>query len=237
MTYKVFSFLLMLFCGTGISYAQKLSSPFEDGNFLGNVMKITKVDLLEKKKAETVQLDSMLKMISVFDRSGNILAAFTFMPAPQKVNHQLVLHLKQVYIPGPAAGGSIQSVIVKSPDKSGVIHYDKTGKVSVIDSYKPNGDLMATVYYKYDKNNHNIEAIYRNAAKNVTLDRKYRYNKEGDMIESDDYHDMQLTSRTFYVYESFDKSGNWTKRIATTHFEMGFPETTRITKRQIDYYK
>lgn len=236
MTYRFFALSLLLSFGINITYAQKLISPFEDGIFAGKVMKVTQVDLLEKKKAERTALDSMLKSVTVYDTAGTLLTAFTFMPYSQDSSHTLYLRNKQTYSPVTDNAGLVKSVTVNSPHKSGVINYDRDGRVSDFYSYEPNGGLTAITYYKYDKNNNKKEMLYCNSAKNVTLDRKLKYNNKGNLIETDDYHGMELTQKTFYTYQAFDQAGNWLKRTAITHFENGTPDTKRITERQISYY-
>lgn len=235
MLLRISFFILILFSGINASQAQKLTNPFEQVSFVGKVMKITEIDLIEEKDADSLKLDSLVKTISVFNEAGNVEVVFTYLDK-DKTTGALILSNKQAYFPETDANGLIRKIKVKSNKGSNIINYDKVGRPMQSDSYNLNGNLMAVTYYKYDKYNNKKEIFYCNAAKNPTLDRKLKYDDKGNVIESDDYRDMSLILKTHYTYQDYDQAGNWLKRVATTHFENGTPATKRITERQISYY-
>jgi hypothetical protein len=128
--------------------------------------------------------------------------------------------------------GSISEIRTADGD---IFKYGKNGQIIKFISYSYPGlyDL-----YKYDTEGNLIEDIQHLGVKRIFQISKFKYNVKNILTEGYSYDDgIQLRSKAFYRYVSFDNKGNWTKRIVTHTNIKNVVESRDTIQRKIVYYK
>jgi hypothetical protein len=113
--------------------------------------------------------------------------------------------------------------------------FDDKGNIIETSLFNSNDSLLYNEYYKYDENGNIIQYNQDNSIPEMKQMRRYKYDEHGDIIEIT-YSYGQDSSIEKYIYEKFDKTGNWHKKSYDYSSEKGAFNHSIITERKIEYY-
>lgn len=89
--------------------------------------------------------------------------------------------------------------------------YDNKGRITQVQRFKPNGELIDRSTYKYDDRGRRIEYVLRSIFENEPQTTTYRYNDEGQLTEQIETGSRATFTTTYSGYK-FDGHGNWIER-------------------------
>jgi antitoxin component YwqK of YwqJK toxin-antitoxin module len=166
------------------------------------------------------------KKIYVNDNGGNIVEVRKYTPKDSLIYKSLFKYDEN--------GNNIESYGYTPDSLVGktVSKYDEKGNCIEENNYRAGKNLESKILYKYDSNGKMIEKnSYDSEGKSVGKT-TYRYNEEGFKTEICIYDsEGNLNKKTTCKYK-YDTDGNW---IAKIDYESDI--ATKITERQIEYYK
>lgn len=117
-------------------------------------------------------------------------------------------------------------------ETKGIYEYDDKGNEILLNSYKSNGDLMSKLMMKYDDKGNQVEWDLFKPNGDLMSKGKIKYDDKGNEIEYKFFKsDGSLMMSHINRYETFDKIGNWIKKINILDDGKKY-----IVKREIIYY-
>lgn len=117
--------------------------------------------------------------------------------------------------------------------------YDEKRRLNEISTFNNRGEINGKTVYVYDGNKVEKTSYSRDGKVNSKIIEIF--DDKGSMIESTRVgNDKYPDSKYAYTYESFDKKGNWTKRILTGksgQYNGGYKDINYAEYRTITYYQ
>jgi len=171
------------------------------------------------------------RTISLFDRKGNITEVHTF-NKKGKTGRQVHIRNNEGQLKAVRQLSTRGDLIRRI-----VYSYQNSAQPVASVVYNPDGSLMQTVSFSYSSSGQILQMTGYSPGKKKMFEISYQYDSNGRLSRARHLnHGRQLYYILSYEYKTFDKEGNWTRRIRKTLSLQNKELGIEIEKRVFEYH-